>query len=107
VTQKSWDLHHLKATNTSYSQDFESLHLHAQIIFYSISKFTGTIKITGHFKNKNSYGPDLPGTARNGQIQPRSATPRAAAALFEPASGARPSAAAEYRNGIGRHRPSD
>jgi hypothetical protein len=89
VIQKSWDQYHLKANITSYSQDFESHYLHAQIIFYSISKFTGTIKTTGHFKNKNSYGPDLPETGRNGQIQPRSATPRAAAAPFEPASGAR------------------
>jgi hypothetical protein len=107
VTQKSWDQYHLKATITSYSQDFESLHLHAQIIFYSISKFTRTIKILGRFENKNKIGPDLPVTGRNGQIQPRSATPRAAAVPFKPASGARPSVAAGYRIGIGRFRPFD
>jgi hypothetical protein len=76
MIQKSWDQHHLKGIVLSYSQNFESHHLHAQINFYLISKFTGTIKITGHFRNKNSHGPDLPETGRNGQIQPRSATPR-------------------------------
>jgi hypothetical protein len=107
VTQKSWDQYYLKDINISYSQDFESLHLHAQIIFYSISKCIGTIKILGRFENKNKIGPDLPVTGRIGQIQPRCTTPSAAAAPFEPASGARPSAAAEYRNGIGRFRPFD
>jgi hypothetical protein len=77
VIQKSWDQYHLKGIVLSYSQNFESHHLHAQINFYLISKFTGTIKLTGHFKNKNSHGPDLPGTGRNSQIRPRSATPRA------------------------------
>jgi hypothetical protein len=77
VIQKSWDQHHLKGIVLSYSQNFESHHLHAQINFYLISKFTETIKLTGHFKNKNSHGPDLPETGRNGQIQPRSATLRA------------------------------
>jgi hypothetical protein len=67
VIQKSWDQYHLKANITSYSQDFESLHLHAQIIFYSISKFTGTIKISMHLENKNKIGPDLP---RNGPSHP-------------------------------------
>jgi hypothetical protein len=81
--------------------------LHAQINFYLISKFTGTIKITGHFENKNNHGPDLPETGRNGQIQPKSATPRAAATPFKPASGARPSVAAGYRIGIGQFRPFD
>jgi hypothetical protein len=104
VIQKSWDQLHLKGIVLSYSQNFESHHLHAQINFYSISKFTGTIKITGHFRNKNSCGPDLPKTGRNGQIQPRS---RAAGAPFKPATGARPSMADGYRIGIGRRRPSD
>jgi hypothetical protein len=63
VAQKSWDQYHLKANTTSYSQDFESLHLHAQIFFYSISKFTETIKTSLHLENKNKIGPDLP---RNG-----------------------------------------
>jgi hypothetical protein len=107
VTQKSWGQYYLKAINISYSQDFESHHLHAQINFYLISKFTETINLTEHFRNKNSYGPDLPETGRNGQIQPRSAMPRAAAAPFKPASGALPSVAAGYRIGIGRFRPSD
>jgi hypothetical protein len=107
VTQKSWDQYYLKAINMSYSQNFESLHLHAQIIFYLISKFTGIIKLTGHLKNKNQHGPDLPELGRIGHIQPRCTTPSAAAAPFEPASRARPSAAAEYRNGIGRLRPFD
>jgi hypothetical protein len=57
----------LKDINISYSQDFESHHLHAQIIFYSISKFTGKIKTAGHFENKNKHGPDLP---RNGPKRP-------------------------------------
>jgi hypothetical protein len=107
VTQKSWDQYYLKAINISYSQDFESLHLHAQIIFYLISKFTGIINLTEHLKNKNQHGPDLPETGRNDQIRPRSATPRAAAVPFKPASGARPSVAAGYRIGIGRFRPLD
>jgi hypothetical protein len=107
VTQKSWDQYYLKDINISYSQDFESHHLHAQIIFYLISKFPGIIKLTGHLKNKNQHGPDLPESGRIGQIQPRSATPRAAAAPFKPASGARPSVAAGYRIGIGRFRPFD
>jgi hypothetical protein len=77
VIQKSWDQYYLKDINTSYSQDFESHHLHAQIIFYSISKFTGTIIKIGLFGNKNNYGPDLPETGRNGQIRPRSAATRA------------------------------
>jgi hypothetical protein len=51
--------------------------LHVQINFYSIPKFTGIINLTGHFENKNSYGPDLPETGQNGQIQPRSAATRA------------------------------
>jgi hypothetical protein len=67
----------LKAINISYSQNFESQHLHAQSNFYLISKFTGILKLTGHFENKNSHGPDLPETGRNSQIQPRSAATRA------------------------------
>jgi hypothetical protein len=67
----------LEAINISFSQDFEPQHLHAQIIFYLISKFTGIINLAGHFENKNGYGPDLTETGRNSQIRPRSATPRA------------------------------
>jgi hypothetical protein len=107
LIQKSWDQHHLKGIFLGYSQNFESHHLHVQIIFYSISKFIGTIKITGHFKNKNSHGPDLPEMGQNGQIQPRSATPHAAAAPFKPASGAWPSVALGYRIGMRRSWPSD
>jgi hypothetical protein len=107
VIQKSWDRYHLKGIVLSYSQNFESQHLHAQINFNLIPKFTETINLTGHFKNKNSHGPDLPETGRNGQIQPRSATPRMAAVPFKPASGVRPSVAAGYRIGIGRFRPFD
>jgi hypothetical protein len=77
VIQKSWDQYYLKAINISYSQNFESQHLHAQIIFYLISKFTGIINLAGYFENKNGYGPDLPETGQNSQIRPRSAMPRA------------------------------
>jgi hypothetical protein len=45
--------------------------------FLFTSKVHRIFKLTGHFENKNSHRPDLPKTGRNGQIQPRSATPRA------------------------------
>jgi hypothetical protein len=77
VVLKLWDLCHLKDIVLGYSQDFESQHLHAQIIFYWISKFTEKSNSTEHFKNKNDNGPDLPETGRNGQIRPRSAATRA------------------------------
>jgi hypothetical protein len=54
VILKSWGLCHLKANDSSYSRKFESLHLHAQIKFYGISKFTDQAKSS-----------DLPGTGRN------------------------------------------
>jgi hypothetical protein len=78
VIQKSWDQYYLETINISFSQDFEPQHLHAQIIFYLISRFTGINNLAGHFEDKkNGYGPDLPETGRNSQIRPRSATPRA------------------------------
>jgi hypothetical protein len=74
---KSWDLCHLKANVESYSGKFESLHLHVQIKFYGISKFTEQTKSSEHFLKKISRGPDPLGTGRNSadpaQIHPRRA----------------------------------
>jgi hypothetical protein len=77
VILKSWGLCHLKANDISYSRKFESLHFHAQIKFYGISKFTDQAKSSEHFLKKiararsarngpkqRGFGPDLPATRR-------------------------------------------
>jgi hypothetical protein len=72
--------------------------LHAQIKFYGISKFTEQAKSSEHFLKKNRVGQICPERVEAEQIRPRS---RAAAVPFEPADGARLSAAPVYRIGIG------
>jgi hypothetical protein len=68
VLLKSWDLCHLKANDLSYSRKFESLHFHAQINFYGISKFTEQAKSLEHFQKKIVRAR----SARNGPRRSRS-----------------------------------
>jgi hypothetical protein len=58
-------------------------------------------------KKKYSAGQICPNWAEDARIWPRSSEERGAVAAFEPASGARLSAAPGDRIGIGRFRPSD
>jgi hypothetical protein len=77
VLKKSWDLCHLIANDLTYSKKFESPHLHAQINFYGISKFTEQTNHQSISFKKTARGPDLPGTGRGeadlAQIHPRRA----------------------------------
>jgi hypothetical protein len=93
VLLKSWDLWHLKGNHLSYPGKFESLHLHAQNNFYGISKFIEQTKQQSIFLKKNRAGQICPDWAEATQIRPRSS---AAAATFEPASGAQLSSAPGY-----------